>query len=320
MAQQENKITLSKKAQREISPFFGHEMLYDYLCGNLDKDRRSAVEDHVKFSRDAQLDLAKIQEGQQYAEKLSQTVVSQPIITQINTPTSYFSVLLKKSNFDRWPQGVKWGLEALVVVLAIVTVLTVTPWEKVMQVGVTSGSREVVLAEISKDEAPAIVEEKPEFIDEGVKEKEAESEAAAHPAPPTTPARSAPATPSPTPAPSVQAKVEKPGTEVVNAPVVAGGGFLYRGEIAVTNVDAARIKITEKINELGGRKAGSVELGWKKTPTSSYYHFTIPEAKYQDLVTFLSSYGKAKLVKEKHPRVMPDGIVRLIITVDEAKK
>lgn len=302
MAQQDNKITLSKKSQREISPFFGHEMLYDYLCGNLDRERRSAVEDHVKFSRDAQLDLAKIQEGQLYAEKLSLTIVSQPIITQINTPTNYLTVLLQKSNFDKWPQGLKWGLEALVVVLAIVTVLTLTPWEKVMRTGIPTGSKEVILAEISKEESPAAVEEKPEFVDEGVKEKE------------IPPAQKQPET-----AQTVKAAV--PVAEVKPEPEsVSSGGFLYRGEIVVINVDAARMKITEKINELGGRKAGSVELGWKKTPTSSYYHFTIPEAKYQDLVAFLSTYGKTKLIKEKHPRLMPDGIVRLIITLDEDKK
>ncbi len=169
MAQQENKISLSKKGKREISPFIGHELLYDYLCGGLDKERRAAVEDHVKFSRDAQLDLAKIQNGQSYAEKLSGTVVSQPIITQINMPSSYLSVLMQKSNFDKWPQGLKWGLEALVVVLAIVTLLTVTPWQKVMDLG-SGGSKEVVLAEVSKTETAHVVEEKPEFIDEGVKE------------------------------------------------------------------------------------------------------------------------------------------------------
>lgn len=63
-----------------------------------------------------------------------------------------------------------------------------------------------------------------------------------------------------------------------------------------------------------------MELGWKKTPTSSYYHFTIPQAKYDDLIAFLSIYGKPVIAKEKHPRVMPDGILRLIVTVDEAQK
>ncbi|MNL61807.1 hypothetical protein D3C87_1857750 [compost metagenome] len=49
-----------------------------------------------------------------------------------------------------------------------------------------------------------------------------------------------------------------------------------------------------------------------------YFHFTLPEAKYAELEAFLATYGKARIGKEKHPRVMPDGIIRLILTVDEA--
>lgn len=324
MAQQEDKPIFSKKDKREISPFIGHELLYDYLCGSLDGDRKKAVEDHVKFSRDAQLDLNKIENGQTYADQLSNTVVSQPIIEQISTPVTYLSVLMQKSHFDKWPQGLKWGLEALVVVAFIVTVLSITPWQKVMQLGLFSDSKEVVLAEVSKNEsAIQKVDDKPEFVDEGVKEGAAPV-VAASPAPaqsptvtPTPVAEVKPtpaAKPSPTPTPAK-------ATEVAAATATsASGGFLYRGDIAVTNVLSVGPKITDKIIELGGRKAGSVELGWQKTPTSMYYHFTIPEAKYQDLLTFMETYGKPKLGKEKHPRVMPDGIIRLILTVDEAKK
>ncbi|KHD88479.1 MAG: hypothetical protein OM95_08165 [Bdellovibrio sp. ArHS] len=309
---QENNLHLSKKGKREISPFIGHELLYDYLTGSLDKDRRLAVEDHVKFSRDAQLDLTKIQNGQAYAEKLADTVVSQHIIGQINAPSNYMSVLMQKSNFDKWPQGLKWGLEALVVVVGIVVLLSITPWQKVMDLTTSTGSKELVLAEVSKTgTAPAIVEQ-PEFVDEGVKETaspvptptQEPTEPVAAPSPTTVAAKKVAPTPEPTPTTSP----------------AAGGGFLYRGDIAVTNIEVIGPKITEKIAELGGRKAGAVELGWKKTSTSMYYHFTIPEAKYQDLMTFLGTYGKPKIAKEKHPRVMPDGIVRLIITVDEAKK
>ncbi len=329
MAQQENKTVFSKKDKREISPFIGHELLYDYLCGSLDGDRKKAVEDHVKFSRDAQLDLTKIENGQKYAEQLSNTVVSQPIIEQISTPVTYLSVLMQKSHFDKWPQGLKWGLEALVVVAVIVTVLSVTPWQKVMQLGLLSDSKEVVLAEVSKNEsATQKVDEEPEFVDEGVKEGAAPV-AATSPTPSATPAASATpvaatspapaAKPSPTPS-ATKAPEVAAASATATAATAASGGFLYRGEIGVTNVLSVGPKITDKIIELGGRKAGSVELGWQKTPTSMYYHFTIPEAKYQDLLTFMETYGKLKLGKEKHPRVMPDGIIRLILTVDEAKK
>lgn len=318
MSDQKNKVPLSKKGKREVSPFIGHELLYDYLSGSLDKERRLAIEDHVKFSRDAQLDLSKIQSGQSYAEKLSGTLVSQPIIAQISTPTSYLSVLMQKANFDKWPQGLKWGLEALVVVVGIVIVLTITPWQKVMQIGIGNVSKEVVLAEVAKPITSPIVEEKPEFIDEGVKEapkapeKEKPIKAAEVP-------KTQEKLPESANISTVETKNQKP-PEPSSQVTPASGGFLYRGVIAVTNIEVVGPKITEKINELGGRKAGSVELGWQKIPGSMYYHFTIPEAKYPDLLSFLSTYGKPKMGKEKHSRVMPDGIVRLILTVDEAKK
>lgn len=295
-----------------MSPFIGHELLYDYLSGSLDKERRLAVEDHVKFSRDAQLDLSKIQNGQLYAEKLSETVVSQPIMDLIGTPSNYLTVLMQKSNFDKWPQGLKWGLEALVVVFAIVVVLTVMPWQKIMQLS-DIGSKEVILAEATRTGTTAQVEDKPEFIDEEVKPSAGTTPTpiAASPAPQVSPSVAAVGSPKPT---------TPAGTPDTSPAAAASGGFLYRGEVEITNIDSNGPKITEKIAELGGRKAGSVELGWRKTPTSMYYHFTIPEAKYQDLVAFMSTYGKPRISKEKHPRVMPDGIIRLIITVDEQKK
>jgi hypothetical protein len=336
MAEQEDKLSLSKKGKREVSPFVGHELLYDHLMGNLDQERQAAVTDHLKFSRDAQLDLAKIEVGLQYAEKLSETVVSQPIMEQIGIPSNYLTVLMQKSQFERWPQGLKWGLEALVVVAGIVIVLTLTPWQKVVQFGMSTGSKEVILAEVSKTENATAVEEKPQFQDEGIKPGATPAAVAAVKASVTpmaspsvavkaTPTKAvvaaAPAVKIPTPAPKTEtATAAKTDVAAESAVSATGGGFLYRGEVAVTNLAVVGPKITEKINELGGRKAGAVELGWQKTETSMYYHFTIPEARYQDLLSFLSVYGKPGLSKEKHPRVMPDGIIRLILTVDEDKK
>ncbi|MFM6929871.1 MAG: hypothetical protein ACKOX6_15485 [Bdellovibrio sp.] len=309
-----------------MSPFIGHELLYDYLSGILDDERKTAVEDHVKYSRDAQLDLNKIQNGEKYANLLSGTVVSQPIIDQINMPSTYLTVLMQKSYFERWPQGLKWGLEALVVVAVIVVLLTVAPWQKVLQMSLNNGSKEVVLAEVEKQQTARQSEkENPQFVDEEpktAKPLQTPVAAVASPVAVATVAKTpVKATPTPTPVaaskPELKHEEDKLATDTTPA---TGGGFLYRGELAVTNLSVVGPKITEKIKELGGRKAGGVELGWQKSPTSTYYHFTFPEAKYQELSNFLGSYGKAHLSKEKHPRVMPDGIIRLILTVDEDKK
>ena len=96
------------------------------------------------------------------------------------------------------------------------------------------------------------------------------------------------------------------------------GGALYRGSINVTNFRAITPKLVEKLNELGGRKAGQVELGWYKGETS-YFHFTIPEGKFDEVTAFFNNYGKLAIQREPHDRVMPEGIRRVIITVYEQK-
>ncbi|PIS10710.1 MAG: hypothetical protein COT73_07910 [Bdellovibrio sp. CG10_big_fil_rev_8_21_14_0_10_47_8] len=95
-------------------------------------------------------------------------------------------------------------------------------------------------------------------------------------------------------------------------------GFLYRGSIEITNVQAVTPKLVDKVSELGGRKAGNVELGWSRG-SGAYFHLTIPELKYEELKAAFSQYGELKITKEKHDRVMPEGIIRIIITVEEKK-
>lgn len=341
MTEESNRIPFSKKGQREISPFMGQALLYDYLNGALDKERHSAVAAFLEISREAQVEVQKIQAGQQYAEQLGQVVISEALKKRLGTPASYLSLLFKKSRFEQWPVGLKWGLEAVVVVFVIVTFLTVAPWEKVMKLKLapSSNSNEVVLSEVHKTtpskETPAgiageVPQDTPQFVDEGIKKEPAPTPMAAGK---TVAATSNPPPKAPAPAPPSAAKKAPEKAAVVVAAhkdeeeaedSTEGSksivGYLYRGQIKVTNVSAVGPKIAEKIAELGGRKAGSVSLGWQKTPDSAYFHFTIPEAKYEELQAFLSGYGTVKISKEKHPRVMPDGIIRLIITVDEATK
>lgn len=307
----------SVKDKRQLSSFLTHEMLYDYVMGALDDERKLAVEKTLEVSREARSDLAKIRAGLSYMESLSHTQANTAVVEGLATSVGYIPTLLNKSRFHSWPSGLKWGLEALGVVFAIMIVLTVTPWEKVLNLGDMMSGKEVILAEVEK-KVPSlpVVEAPPEFVDEGVKEAaKSEIKTTTEVQKPLEIAK-APVTPEPV-KPTV---VETKKAAKTDHPLPESGGFLYRGDIAITNIDVVGPKITEKINELGGRKAGSVELGWKRTPSSIYYHFTIPEAKYRDLLTYLDTYGKTKIVKEKHPRVMSDGIIRLIINVDEAKK
>lgn len=345
-------VPLAKRNHREVTSFLGHEMLFDYISGDLDAERKKAIDDFLKSSKDAQLDLIKIMNGLKYSEQLAETVVSQELLEKVLEPETYLSVLLKKSKFDQWPISVKWSIEALIVVTGIVFLLMLVPWDKALKMDFVPTSQEVILAEVQKQNKIVGVtgkeienQETPQFVDEPTTKVppsaanakantkanvKASSASKAQPVPPIAavhpPAPSIPSLPAETPkqvlavvkTETSSSKIEKP-VPATNAPSSgpATTGFLFRGVLKVTNAAAISPKITDKIIELGGRKAGEVDLGWKKTESAYYYHFTLPEAKYEELNRFLSEYSTTQISKEIHPRVMPDGIVRLIIQVEE---
>ncbi len=308
-------ISWSKFGKREVSKFMGHEMIYDLITHSLDPDRTKAVEGFVASSKDAQQDMMKMLNGMQYAERLSETVVSEAILGQISEPSTYLAVLLKKTKFQHWPTSIKWALEALVVVSVMIMISLVIPWDRVAKFQLFPERKETILAEIEKTQQvgdPAKLKsielsEPAEFADEEKKENQSRQKATVIVA--TPPLATVPK----------QEPVEKSVEAETTLAKKIGEGAIYRGKVDVTNLDTVGPKIAEKVIELGGRKAGEVELGWQKTPGQAYFHFTLPEAKYEELLQFLGTYGPPKIKKEKHPRVMPEGIVRLIVTIDEAK-
>ena len=297
----------SKLGQREVSHFMGHEMIYDLITGTLDTERKKATEEFVASSKDAQQDMMKILNGMQYIERLSETVVSEVVLGQIGEPATYVSLLLKKTKFQHWPTSVKWALEALIVVSFMIMISLMIPWDKVSKFNPFPDKKVTILAEIDKIQQ----------VGDPEKLKNIELSEPAEFADDEKPAIKAPA-----PVVTASKPLEVPAAEtaVIAANKKSSEGSIYRGSLDVTNLDVVGPKIVEKIVELGGRKAGEVELGWQKTPGEAYFHLTLPEAKYEELLTFLGTYGPAQIKKEKHPRVMPDGIIRLIVTISEAKQ
>lgn len=308
----------SKKGQRKVSSFIGQELLYDYMTGELDPERKKAVEEFARTNKEAQMDMQKIQNGLQYAEKLSQTKVSEALISKVSQPSSYTQVLLQKVRFDEWSPPLKLGIEAVVVATGITLFAVLIPWHKLMDLKI--GSSEIVLTEVEKDNSTTIApdtetasKEAEVFPDEG-------GPTAATPAVVQVAAVTSTTTTITTTTTLNLAATSPTKVPVVAAPVEEKRhGELYRGSIEVTNVPAISPKLVERISALGGRKAGQVELGWSKNGDSSYFHFTMPESRYEELKSLFAEFGELKIQKEKHDRVMPEGILRLIITVDEKK-
>lgn len=97
----------------------------------------------------------------------------------------------------------------------------------------------------------------------------------------------------------------------------SGKGSILRGAIEVEAFDSAWPAIRDKIITLGGKAAGNVELGWLRRPDESYFHFTLPESNRSELETFLKTFGPVRISRERHPRVMPEGQIRIILTVKD---
>lgn len=315
MSIETGRVPLSKKDRRELSPFFAREMIADFVFGRLDRERTQAVERYLSEHREMEEEIERLRRGMEYARALSGLKISPGILEKIEEPETYASVLLKKSRYEYWPVTVRWGIEAVVVLGTVLILLVAIPWDRALKFGLSPAGREIVLAEVHRPieeretAAPTpVIEEKPSFDDEDTP--------SAAGAPASSAVAAAPATRSQAPTQSeptisVVGETKKPK---------ASEGSLFRGTLAITNLPVTGPRIRDKIVELGGRKAGEVDLGWRKSPTSAYFHFTMPEAKYDELLVFLRDYGVPKIEKERHPRVMPDGIIRLIITVEEAKK
>lgn len=96
-------------------------------------------------------------------------------------------------------------------------------------------------------------------------------------------------------------------------------GFVYKAFMKLNNLDDMTPQIADIIRNLGGQRAGEVELGWRRD-SGSYYHFTLPESNYQELLNSLKTFGPVQIFKESHRRVMPAGKIRFILWVEDGDK
>lgn len=340
-----------KKDQRNISEFLGFELLYDYAIGALDAQTHKSMTEFLVQNKKAQEKLDKIYAGIKYTDRLAGFQIPKEIEKKIDIPAGYFETIVKQTNYSRWSNTMKWGAEAALVGVFVAVFVSFLPWERLYLPNAPRMSGQVVLSEVQRqasvpqdDNQVTIVPSTKEqvlYSDEETKEKvDAAKESAAALAKPEPvakpeavatapevkkPVAVAVATPTPVPAPlptSVPQQVptstivNETGKEVPSALTGAEKGFVYRASLKAPNLDADSLKIKERIEAIGGRKAGQVPLGWKR-PGGSYFHFTIPENQFKEMENILLPYGKIKISRDPHPRVMPKGIIRFILWVED---
>lgn len=308
---------LSKKGKREINHLYFKGLLLDFVENKLDQERKIAFEKFTNENPESKIKIENYKKTLKYLDDFSNLEISNALVEKVQMHQGYWAQLTNKIQFYKWPLGLRWSLEALSVIFIVSTIVILIPWDKIDKIDFKK-NQSVILTQIDREkshsESQMLSEfekkEAPQFEDEKSKTMAASTESTdkntvIQPDKVDTKA---------------EAKQAIPVEDSITKEKSITTGYLYRSTFAATNIEVVGPKITEKILSLGGRKAGEVALGWKKTENSIYYHFTIPEAKYQELQDFLNLYGKSNLVKEKHPRVMPEGIIRLIITIEEAAK
>jgi hypothetical protein len=305
--------------KRSLSEFMCIEMLYDYVSQNLDGLRTQAVEECLMRSPRVRDELKKLNLGMAYCEKLKEVKVSVPLVEAIMSQPKPAQRVLSRMGFKSLPQPVKWGLEAVVVAVAIALFVTQVPElfkarEDSLVVRQIETAQEIeapaVQQPFESEQLPPLAQntQKPETQKPTLKETIQPVVAVA----PTATI------------PTSQPQESSVAQTVPSAPVAAAKsakrqGYVYRLVMFTDQVDEITPQIVALIQSNGGEKAGEVELGWRRKG-GSYFHFTLPQQNYAIVIEGLKKFGNFNIVKSEHPRVMPEGVERFILWVEEKKQ
>ncbi|MFN8791208.1 MAG: hypothetical protein ACK5Y2_07110 [Bdellovibrionales bacterium] len=302
--------------KRQLSTFMTQELLFDFAMGHLDPERRRLVQEEIEKAPHLQEDLDRIRMGLKYWEQLSDTELSKLLLESVGQRATYWSQLKKTFSIENWPPFVKWTLEAVSVVTFVILISLLAPWAQVKEIVMQESRKEVILAEIPKS-AMLAPHEAPQTTDKNEMGKFEDESAGAMTPPTQNPTNAVSTTKTAQTDSAAKTVSESAAAAASKADDSRKKGFVYRGTLSVVNVEANASKLKDKIVELGGRKAGEVELGWRRNQGDYYFHFTIPESKFADLEDYFKGLGVIKMSRDPHPRIMPDGIIRLIITAEE---
>ncbi len=317
---------------KEPSKFFAKEMIFDCVRGHIHAGRAAAIEKVI--DRDDELKHQKnlINIGSKYCTLLSKIEISDKFLAEISGTVSVVDKVRTTVIPRNWPVPIKWGVEAFVVSAVVAAVSLALFWTNVETL--LPQKQEMVLArdKIHKDNDAHAITDQTE-IAEVHKTLGKETPADAHTDAIEEPVPTAVAKVGekkiieevPSLANVVETKPsepEKPVEATVKKPVVAAPapapkpkGYVYKQFMNLADLETLAPEITAKIIELGGEKAGEVELGWKK-PNGRYYHFIMPADNRETLVEFLKTYGALTEVKDPHVRVMPEGEERYILWIE----
>ncbi len=308
------------KHRRLMTSFHCQELLYDYVCGRLPEEYKDLVERSLKEHEENQNHLRSIQYGIHYCKELALTEISNDVYDSVSTAYGLLPSWLDWLRWRHWPHSLRWSSEALLVSLTVAMVVTLVPWKRMWKTMVVSDPK-IVLSEVVKERSQSDQEspldEVPSSVASQVPEANpSEPGASSGPAPSNmkgSVAAQALVSLREEPQSQVEVSQERPATTEKRK------GYVYRGFMRLKGLEQITPEIVRDIEALGGEKAGSVPLGWRKT-RGSYFHFAMEEARYEELLSALKMRGEIRIYKDDHVRVMPEGQIRIILWIEEGLK
>ncbi|MBL7686712.1 MAG: hypothetical protein JNJ49_01670 [Bdellovibrionaceae bacterium] len=341
-----------KTNKRKLTPFLAHEMLYDYVTGHLDAERRVAIEEFIKTDRESQNLIDAIKRGIAYSQSLREIQLSAAALAELEQAENLVSISKRLARWSSWPDSLRWSIIAVAISACTAGIMVLIPWKSIplFSPGALRDENTVEIARIdakrgNQNDANLVGGAQADLADESEADsnatgdqsgdeefaEESSGQVRVPPAgqpeplkvsPPSTPPPIAVAVAKPSsgtapviPKPVTAVAVPTPATATQPTAAARGRGFVYRAFMTLSDLETAAPKITQQVKELGAEKAGEVELGWKRG-TGRYYHFTMPEANEQKLLEALRAYGPVRISKDPHPRQMPEGEVRFILWIE----
>lgn len=317
------------------SIFQAREMLLDYFENKLDSSRHELVKKVLASDVETERALNQIKKGLDFAKGLSQVRIDKNFLTQLNQAESFSSIFIHYSSFRNWNQAFRTSAYAITSCLVIVMLVMSLPRGILLKLKHKS-NQEVVLSTLPKGSDQAADSEDPEKRDaqvalaqnlptdtdedDGAADDQGDEASGDEHTEPTKilPSLSSKVTAlkaNPKTTTDDEAETDKAQNND-EKDARQSKGFVYRGTMKIDELEERSPLIAQQITDLGGRKAGEVELGWKKENKGSYYHFSMPEENYDKLLEYLKGFGPVRFSKDSHPRVMPAGQIRIILWVE----
>ena len=299
----------------QLSKFHCQEMLYDFMSGRLDQERRQAVESGLKQHPELQKELDAIIAAAQFCEELSQIRPRPESTSHFESLRLRSEMMGEKLKYKNWPDMIKWSSEAVVISVFVAAVGWLVPWGAFRKAFENQQPQnEIVLADIDvKKTPPKSLSTSPDAtIPPPVAAPIAAPVVAPVPAPAPVP------TVTQTPQPTAAAAPAKVPAKVAQSVTPARQGLLYRMMMNVPQIKERAPALRDRIVALGAEKAGQVEIGHRQ-PKGNYFHFSMPENNYSTLLKTLGEYGPVRIYKGPHARVMPEGVIRIILTIEDGE-